>query len=65
MVDHTDDSNERLYTRTEAAAIAGMSERTLLRLNAAGKGPPSRRLSPKIIRYPATALRRWLEETRA
>jgi predicted DNA-binding transcriptional regulator AlpA len=61
MVTQVDETSERLYTRTEAAAIAGISERTLLRLEAAGNGPPSRRPSPKVVRYPAAALRRWLE----
>jgi DNA-binding XRE family transcriptional regulator len=42
--------SSELLTRTQAAAAIGVSERTLLRLEAAGKGPPSQRLSPKIIR---------------
>jgi excisionase family DNA binding protein len=52
---------ERLYTLTEAAALAGVSERTLIRLTKSGRGPPTKHISPRRIRYPAGDLKRWLE----
>ena len=59
MVDTTE-TRERLLSRTEAAAALGVSVRTLERLEAAGRGPPSRRISKQIIKYPAESLRTWL-----
>ena len=58
----TTEAPERLLTRAEVAAIAGISERTLMRLEAAGRGPPSKRYSRKIIRYGIGDVRAWLEE---
>jgi hypothetical protein len=54
--------SERIYTRTEAAALAGISERQLIRLGEAGRGPPTKRISVRRIGYPAGALKRWLEK---
>jgi predicted DNA-binding transcriptional regulator AlpA len=65
LVDDTTDTTERLLNRTQAAAVLGMSLRTLQRLEAAGRGPPSRRISPQIVRYPAEQLRAWLAEAHA
>jgi predicted DNA-binding transcriptional regulator AlpA len=59
--DDTSDSTERLLSRTQAAAALGVSVRTLERMEAAGRGPPSRRISKQIIKYPANDLRAWLE----
>ena len=66
LVDDTTDTTERLLNRTQAAAVVGVSVRTLERMEAAGRGPPSkRRISKQIVRYPAEQLRSWLAEASA
>lgn len=54
------DDTEKLLSRTQAAALIGISVRTLERLEAAGRGPPFRRVSPRVIHYPEASLRIWL-----
>jgi predicted DNA-binding transcriptional regulator AlpA len=65
LVDDTTDTTERSLNRTQAAAVVGVSVRTLERMEAAGRGPPSRRISKQIVRYPAEQLRSWLAEASA
>jgi len=59
------ETHERLLSRTQAAAAIGVSVRTLERMEAAGRAPPSRRISKQIVRYPAEQLRSWLAEASA
>jgi predicted DNA-binding transcriptional regulator AlpA len=56
--------DEELLTRTQVAAMAGVGERTIARLEQKGKGPPSRKYGHSCIRYPASGVRAWLEEVR-
>jgi predicted DNA-binding transcriptional regulator AlpA len=52
---------ERLYSAAEIAALAGISVRAFQRLVAAGRFPAGKRLGERLIRWPAVAVREFLD----
>lgn len=53
----------RFYTEAQVAEMLGISERTMQARRMRGADvPPYIQPSPKLLRYPADALRRWVEE---
>lgn len=50
----------RMRTRAEVADLLGVTEQTLRDWERAGRGPEVIRFSPKVARYPADAVKRFV-----
>ena len=51
----------QVLTKPQFLAVAAISEDTLNRLHAEGKGPERVQLSPRRIGYTVGAIRKWLQ----
>lgn len=51
---------QRMRTRSEIANLLGVSEKTLREWERTGTGPQVVRFSPKVARYPADAVSRFI-----
>jgi predicted DNA-binding transcriptional regulator AlpA len=60
-----DTTGERLLTTREAAALLGLSARTLEAYRTRGGGPPFRALSPRVVRYHRSDLLVWVDSKTA
>lgn len=49
------------YTEKEVEALTGLRVKTLQRWRLIGKGPRFVRLGGRCVRYPADALRQWVD----
>lgn len=54
-------SGDKLLTTQEAAALLGLSPRTLEGLRRRGDGPPFKALSRNVVRYGADELKAWID----
>jgi len=62
MPGHSVDEPDQLLDERGAAALLGVSTRTMERWRAERTGPPFVRLSARAIRYSRAALLRWIAE---